>query len=159
MITDAESFVTVRESRWGEWMKRAISYLLLLLICLVLIPSQSYAFVAHDYPAIYTHQIGRIFFFVVCVFILVAIVRNRLYKEKAWRSLSISLLWFIIWDIDVFLSRFGELLVLGETDGWNYLSQYVVVEGKGYLFYMGRFDFLFLDLGLFFFARGLNCLL
>jgi len=139
-------------------MKMAIS-LFLPLICMFLIPSRAYAFVAHDYPAIYTHQIGRVFFFIACIFILSAIVGNRLYKEKAWRFLSISLLWFIVWDVDVFVSRFWELWVVGDTDGWNYLRQYVVVEGKDYLLYIGRFDFLFLDLGLFFFARGLNCLL
>ena len=125
-MTVADRCVAMGKRKWGRWMKMTISFLLPL-ICLFLIPSQAYAFVAHDYPAIYTHQIGRVFFFVVCIFILIAIVRNRLYKERAWRSLSVSLLWFIIWDADVFVSHFSELLVLGETDGWNYLRQYVVV--------------------------------
>ena len=139
-------------------MNAAIAFILSL-TGLSLIPSQAYAFVAHDYPAIYMHQMGRVFFFVACVFILSAIVRNRLHKERGWHAFCVSLLWFIIWDVDVFVSHFSELWVVGETNGWNYLRQYVVVEGKDYLLYAGRFDFLFLDLGLFFFSRGLSCLL
>ncbi len=138
-------------------MKIVISLLLLLLLFFV--PSEASAFVSHDYPAIYTHQIGRVFFLVACLFILSALIRNQLHKEMGWRSISVSLLWFIVWDVDVFVSHFGELWVVGDTDGWNYLRQYVVVEGKYYLFYLGRFDFVLLDLGLFFLSRGLSSLL
>lgn len=138
-------------------MKKAISFFQLLFLFFV--PSYASAYVSHDYPAIYTHQIGRVFFFVACLFILSALVRNRLHREKGWRAICASLIWFILWDVDVFVSRFWDLWVVGDTDGWNYLWQHVVVEGKYYLLYIGRFDFVFLDLGLFYFSRGLSGLL
>ncbi len=121
-----------------------------------LVPSEAAAFVTHEYRAIYTHEVGRIFFLIACFFILYVIVRNHLHREQGWRYIVAAVITFIVWDVDVFLSHFGELWVVGDTDGWNYLKQSVVVEGRDYLFYIGRFDYVLLDLGIFFFYSGLR---
>ena len=132
-------------------MKWLISFILFLIV-----PSKAAAFVSHEYPAIYTHELGRIFFLIACIFVLYAIVRNRLHREQGWRYILAAVITYMVWDLDVALSHFAELWIVGDTDGWNYLKQFVVVEGKYYLLYVGRCDYVLLDLGMFFFYLGLR---
>jgi signal transduction histidine kinase len=125
-------------------------------IVFLIVPSKAAAFLSQGYPVIYTHELGRIFFLIACIFILFAIVRHRLYREQCWRYIVAAVITFMVWDVDVGLSHFAELLIVGDTDGWNYLRQVVVVEGKYYLSYIGRFDYVLLDLAMFFFYLALR---
>jgi signal transduction histidine kinase len=128
-----------------------------------LFASKAWGYVPHEYPAIYTHQLARIFLLIAFGCVLWAILYNRLHKQKGWRYLFLSVLFFIIWDLDVFVGRIAEFIKLprtiGSTEGWEYFTRDIVVEGPIYLYYIGRLDFLLLNIAMLLFYVGLRELL
>lgn len=127
------------------------------------LPSRAWAFVPHEYPAIYTHQLARIFLLVAFVWVLWAILHNRLHKQKGWRYLFLSLIFFIVWDLDVFLGRTAEFIemprAVGSAEGWQYFQRDIIIEGPKYLlylYYVGRLDFLLLNVAMLLFYMGLR---
>jgi len=135
-------------------------FIVLLFLSLSLVPSNAWGYVPHEYPAIYTQQLGRIFllFAFICVFWV--IVRNRLYKQKGWRYLFLSVIFFILWDLDVFIGRMAEFITLpqtiGITEGWQYFARNIKIERLEYLYYVGRLDFLLLNIAMLLFYMGLK---
>src|SRR4030042_5049491 len=111
-------------------------FIVLLFLSLSLVPSNAWGYVPHEYPAIYTQQLGRIFllFAFICVFWV--IVRNRLNKQKGWRYLFLSVIFFILWDLDVFIGRMAEFITLpqtiGITEGWQYFARNIKIERLEY---------------------------
>jgi signal transduction histidine kinase len=128
-----------------------------------LFASKAWGYVPHEYPAIYTHQLARIFLLIAFGCVLWAILYNRLHKQKGWRYLFLSVLFFIIWDLDVFVGRIAEFIKLprtiGSIEGWEYFTRDIVVEGPIYLYYIGRLDFLLLNIAMLLFYVGLRELL
>ncbi len=133
------------------------SKILLLSLFFVITPANALgAFLPHDYPAIYIHTIGRFFFFIVMLIILLFILRYNLQKERQWKYFFISILFFAVWNIMVFLGRFQELQIIGGTEDWQYFERMVLVEETGFLYYLARFDFLMLNAGMFFLYLSLK---
>ncbi len=122
--------------------------------------SDAWGYVPHEYPAIYTHQLARIFLLVAFFAVLWGIFHNRLHKQKGWRYLFFSLILFIVWDLDVFIGRTAEFIKLPRTiggeEGWQYFTRDIIVEGPVYLYYIGRLDFLLLNIAMFLFYMGLR---
>lgn len=131
--------------------------ILFLSLLFIITPANAFgAFLPHDYPAIYIHMIGRVFFFISMMVILLFILRHNLQKEIQWKYFLISILFFAIWDLMVFSGRFQELQLTGEMEGWQYFERMVSVEGTGFFYYLMRFDFLALDAGMFFLYLSLK---
>ena len=129
---------------------------ILILLSMLLLPVNAWAYVPQEYPALYTHQIGRFFLLIAFVAVLAVMVKNRLYLQRGWRYSFYSVIVFILWDILVFMGRFSDLWIIGETEGWRYLHRIVVVEGWDYYLYLSRLDQLLLDLSMLLFYLGLR---
>lgn len=131
-----------------------------LLLFFILFPFNAWGYVPHDYPAIYTHQIGCIFYFIALIIFLWVIVHNQLHKERGWRYLFLAVIFFIIWDLNILISRFVEAWspsqTVGETGGWQYFKRYIEIEGPEIISYLGRFDFILLNIAMLFFYMGLR---
>jgi len=133
---------------------------LFLLFFFFVLPLNAWGYVPHDYPAIYTHQIARIFLFFAFLIVLWAIVHNRLHTQKGWRYLYLSLILFIIWDLTVFVGRIAEFLAIaqtiGSTEGWLYFERSIKIDRLEYLYYAGRLDFILLNIAMLLFYLGLR---
>ncbi len=128
-----------------------------------LFTSNAWGYVPHEYPAIYTQQLGRIFLLLAFICVVWVVVRNRLYKQKGWRYLFLSVIFFILWDLDVFIGRTAELInppqTIGNIEGWQYFTRDIIIERLVYLYYIGRLDFLLLNIAMLLFYLGLRELL
>jgi signal transduction histidine kinase len=125
--------------------------------------SRAWGFVPHEYPAIYTHQLARIFLLIAFSWVLWTILHNRLHKQKGWRYFFLSLIFFIVWDLDVFIGRAAEFIEMprtaGSEAGWQYFHRDIIIEGPPhllYLYYIGRLDFLLLNVAMLLFYLGLR---
>jgi signal transduction histidine kinase len=132
----------------------------LLLFFFFFSPSTVWGYVPHEYPAIYTHQLGRIFLLVAFISVLVAMISNHLHKKKGWRYLYFSLIFFTIWDLNVFIARVAEFIempqTIGSMEGWQYFARNINIQEFEYLYYMGRLDFILLNVAMFLFYLGLR---
>lgn len=123
-------------------------------------PSSSWAFVPHDFPEIYIHQIGHVYFALSCIFILWTIAHNRLQKEKGWRYLFFTEVFFILWNVDTFIGHItefwiGPVQVTGSRIGMDYFLRVIAIEGREYLYYITKFDNLILVPAMLLFYKGL----
>jgi len=125
--------------------------------------SRAWGYVPHEYPAIYTHQLARVFLLVAFIWVLWGILHNRLHKQKGWRYLFLSLIVFIVWDLDVFIGRAAEFIemprTIGSIEGWLYFQRDIIIEGPTYLlylYYIGRLDFILLNVAMLLFYLGLK---
>ncbi|MCJ7483296.1 MAG: HAMP domain-containing histidine kinase [Thermodesulfovibrionales bacterium] len=136
-----------------------MKFLAFFLVC-IFSPIEAWGYVPHEYPAIYTQQLGRIFLFIALLVVLWSIVHYRLHRQKGWRYLFISLIFFTIWDLDVFVGRLSEFITMpstiGGTEGWQYFKRHIEIGRLEYLYYLGRFDFVLLNIAMFFFYLGLR---
>jgi signal transduction histidine kinase len=143
-------------------MKRTDKIAVVLMVLTACTPTAAWAFVPHEYPAIYTHQLGGIFYLISLSVVLWGILRNRLHKEPGWRHFFISVVLFIVWDSIIVLSRFAEALFIdpsqtvGSKLGLQYFIRQISIEGFEYLYYLGRFDFVVLNVAMLFFYLGLR---
>src|SRR4030042_1303278 len=125
--------------------------------------SRAWGFVPHEYPAIYTHQLARIFLLIAFSWVLWTIFHNRLHTQKGWRYFFLALIFFIVWDLDVFIGRAAEFIEMpraaGSEAGWQYFHRDIIIEGPLhllYLYYIGRLDFLLLNIAMLLFYIGLR---
>ncbi len=138
---------------------RALSVLLSLLC-----PVEALAYVPHDYPAIYTHQIGNLYYLIASAVFLWTIVHNKLHNDPGWRYIFKAVICFSGWGTLIFVSRIIESVFPGSAIptpneskiGWEYFYRTLQIDGIGYLYYLGRFDFILLNIAMYFFYRGLR---
>lgn len=137
--------------------------MLLFILLVLLVPGEALAYVSHDYPAIYTHQLGNIFYLIACAAFLWTILHNRLHTQPGWRYIFLAVIGFLLWDGVVFASRIiescsGDLFrpESGPNGGISYLQKRVSVESLGYLVYIGRFDFILLNAAMWCYYCGLR---
>jgi signal transduction histidine kinase len=141
---------------------RKIIQVLSLLPFLVLMPLKAFAFVPHEYPAIYVHMLSLIFFFVALMIVLLAFIRRGLYKERRWKYLFLAAIFHAIWNVDVLIGRIAEALwigksqIIGITEGWQYFTREITIEGPEYFYYLGRLDFILLNIAMLFFYLWLR---
>jgi signal transduction histidine kinase len=130
------------------------------LFLVLFIPFDAWGYVPHEYPAIYPQQLGRIFLFVAFLLVLRSIVRNGLYKQKGWRYVFLSLIFFTVWDLDVFVGRLAEFIAvprsIGAAEGWEYFKRSIEIGRFEYLYYIGRLDFALLNIAMLLFYTGLR---
>jgi signal transduction histidine kinase len=130
---------------------------LLPLLFFILLPIDAWAFVSHEYPAIYVHMLSLIYCFVALLVVLWAFVRRGLYKERRWKYLFLSAIFHAIWNANVIIGRVAEALwiersqIIGGTEGWHYFARQITLEGAEYFYYAGRLDFVLLNVAMLFF--------
>jgi signal transduction histidine kinase len=123
----------------------------------ILLPFDAWAFVPHEYPAIYVHMLSLVYCFVALLVVLWAFIRRGLYKERRWKYLFLSAIFHAVWNADVILGRIAEALwieksqITGNTEGWHYFAQQITVGGAEYFYYVGRLDFILLNVAMLFF--------
>ena len=128
----------------------------------LLLPLDAWAFVPHEYPAIYVHMLSLVFCFVAMIVVLWAFIRRGLYKERKWRYLFLAVVFFTLWNADVLIGRIAEALwvgtpqITGHAEGWSYFRRQITIEGLAYLYYIGRFDFILLNIAMLFFYLWLR---
>lgn len=127
----------------------------------LLMPSNTWAIVPHDYPGIYIHQMGHIYFIVACLFIIWVIVRNNLHKNTGWRYILLAQIFFILWNAVAFVGHIAEFWIdpaqiIGRREGWEYLRREIVIEGREYIYYIARYDHIWLVPGMLLFYMGLK---
>ncbi len=131
-----------------------------LFLLFTFLPSSAWAYVPHEYPAIYTQQLGRIFLFLSFLVVIWSIVHYGLHKQNGWRFLFLSLIFFTIWDLDVFMGRIAEFVMLPETMGssvgWEYFMRSIKIERLEFLYYLGRLDFVLLNIAMLLYYLGLR---
>jgi signal transduction histidine kinase len=127
------------------------------LLFFVLLPLDAWAFVPHEYPAIYVHMLSLIYCFVALLVVLWAFIRRGLYKERRWKYLFLAAVFHAIWNANVIIGRIAEALwieksqIIGNTAGWRYFVRQITIEGAEYFYYIGRFDFVLLNVAMLFF--------
>lgn len=116
---------------------------------LFMFPANAYAgYLPHDFPAIYIHMIGRIFFFISMVAVIIFILRNRLQKNMEWKYFLLALLFFALWDFMVFSGRLIELEFVGSTEGLEYFKRVVLIKDSDIFYYFMRFDYIALNIAM-----------
>jgi len=141
---------------------RKITKVLISLLFLVLIPVDAWAFVPHEYPAIYVHILSLVFYLVALIVVLWTFIRHGLHRERSWKYLFLAVIFFNIWNVNVLIGRLAEALwiekaqVIGNTAGWQYFTRQITIEGAEYLYYIGRLDFILLNVAMLFFYLWLR---
>ncbi len=131
--------------------------ILILFISILLSPNPVYALVPHDYPAIYTNIVGRVFFLVSCIVVIVYLRKNKLHIQTGWKHIYYSLIFINLWNIDMMLARSSELWIVGEIHGLKYLQQQVYLSRvQDYLLYLANFDYAILNIAMLLFYIGLR---
>ncbi len=128
---------------------------------LSLIPANAWAFVPHAYPGIYIHQMGHVYFFVSCIFIIWTIVHHNLQKAKGWRYILLAELFFALWNLDTFIGHITEFWIektqiIGSREGLDYFFREVAVEGREYIYYITRYEFFLIFSAILFLYLGLR---
>src|SRR4030042_6223421 len=135
---------------------------LLSLLFFILLPLDAWAFVPHEYPAIYVHMLSLIYCFVALLVVLWAFFRRGLYKERRWKYLFLAAIFHTIWNAAVIIGRIAEALwieksqITGNTEGWEYFGRHITIEGAEYFYYIGRLDFILLNAAMLFFYLWLR---
>src|SRR4030042_1203108 len=130
---------------------------LLSLLFFILLPLDAWAFIPHEYPAIYVHMLSLIYCFVALIIVLWAFILRGLYKERRWKYLFLAAIFHAIWNANVIIGRVAEALwieksrIIGNTEGWQYFARQITIEGFEYFYYIGRLDFILLDIAMLFF--------
>ncbi len=136
---------------------KKIFFLSMLFISL---PVKTFAYVPHEYSAIYPHQIARLFLFISLLVVAWAILKNHLQAYKGWRFIFLAVICFAIWDITVFISRIAEVMAMPETvgaeSGIDYFKRSIIIRKFEVLYYIGRLDFVLLNIAMFSFYLGLR---
>jgi signal transduction histidine kinase len=135
---------------------------LLASLFVILLPFDAWAFVPHEYPAIYVHMLSLVFCFVALLVVLWAFIRRGLYREPRWKNLFLAVVFFTVWNADVLIGRIAEGLwieksqIIGTAEGWSYFTRQMSLEGPEYFYYMGRLDFILLNIAMLFFYLWLR---
>jgi signal transduction histidine kinase len=102
-------------------------------------------------------MLSLIYCFVALLVVLWAFVRRGLYKERRWKYLFLSAIFHAIWNANVIIGRIAEALwieksqIIGDTEGWSYFARQITIEGAEYFYYIGRLDFVLLNVAMLFF--------
>lgn len=119
----------------------------LLFLLTAAIPSPAWAVQIHDHPEGYVvHMMAHIFFSAALIYFLYMLYKNPPGSGLAWKHLRLSLLLFLLWNIDTFTVHWLTLH-LPDTAiiaGSNLTKDAVRVEisACSLLYYLGRFDHL-----------------
>lgn len=116
--------------------------------CLLCWSSPAWAVQVHGDPEGYlVHQMGHLFFIAALVSLLYVLVKRPPGRGKPWRHLKISLVLFLLWNIDTTLvhwlaSRLPEEAFLPGGDSLLDDRLALPLAGRWLFYYLGSFDHL-----------------
>lgn len=91
----------------------AVFFLFLLFI--LLIPGRAWAIIPQNYPGVYPHQIAHVFFLIALAFLIFAIRRMGLLKQKGWKHITWSAGLLLFWNVHTLIGHMIELRVPQEV--------------------------------------------
>lgn len=87
-------------------------FLFLYFLSVLLFPDLVMALQSHPHPeGLYVHQFGHVTFGCSMLFFLIYLTIKPLGKGKAWIYFKISLVFFILWNINAFFAHWTETLI------------------------------------------------
>lgn len=131
-------------------------------ICAVLFawPGSALAIQVHSGPeGLYVHQISHIFFMAAMVFILYFLSRHPLGHGKAWVYLNLSFSFFLIWNIDAFITHWLESSIPEEAFIRRDTLPFYLnppITFMRWIYYMGKFDHVLCVPAMFFLVMALK---
>jgi hypothetical protein len=123
----------------------------------LLTPARALAFVPHDYPGAYPHQIAHLFFAFSTGIFIYYVYRNRLTGDKAWRFIAWSGWLFIVWNLFTFAGHQVEMRIDADafTDRESFFDGRVELTVLTGFYYLYKLDHLILVPAFLFFYKGL----
>jgi hypothetical protein len=96
---------------------------------------------------LYVHQIAHIFFALSMAILLYWLRERQLVRERGWRYLQLSALFFMLWNIDAFVVHIlddrGDLFHTIDAGTWHASIQFDTSEELlAFLYYLGKMDHL-----------------
>lgn len=131
---------------------------------LVLVPEEALALQFHtSSEGIITHQMGHLFFLCSMVMLMFIIRGKELDKQKGWRRIQFSALFFILWNLDAMLAHFFDNQIHAVSmETLNFFTMKVVAANDSRFlawFYYGlKMDHLLCVPAMLFLYRGLSSL-
>jgi len=112
---------------------------------------------------IITHQVGHLFFLFSMVVLIFTITGKALDTQKGWRLIQYSAIFFILWNLDAIGAHFLDNQIQAVKIENISLGQIRVVTRNGspvlaWIYYGLKMDHLLCVPAMFFFYRGLSCL-
>jgi len=127
--------------------RRLLRLLVSIMAFMVLLPPVALATQIHGHPeGLYVHLMAHIFFASSLVFLLYVLHRRPISSSKGWRYLKLSLLFFLLWNIDTFMVHWlslrlpADALVMGRAFWLDRIAGPMTMER--WIYYWGRMDHL-----------------
>jgi len=140
----------------------AVKLVIPLLVLLVVgLPAPACAVQVHGAPeGLYVHMLAHVFFASALIFLLHILRRRPMGSGSAWRYFKLSLIFFLIWNVDTFLVhwlslRLDENAIIGGSRLWHHRLA-PPLDWERWLFYLGRFDHIFCVPAMYFLVRSLR---
>jgi hypothetical protein len=123
-------------------------------------PREALAFISHGHPeGLYVHQMAHLLFAGALIFLVYRMHGEGLLKKSGFGLLSWSCVWLALWNLDVFVGHWSEVLLsaqawVGQT---GELSQRLLMSGSdAWVYYVTKLDHLLLVPGFYLLYRGLK---
>ena len=110
---------------------------------------------------IIVHQLGHVFFLVSMVILFFAIQGKKLHKERCWRLIQFSALFFVLWNLDALVVHFldNQIQVI-HVEIISFFEMEITPlndnTGLALFYYFIRLDHLFCLPAMFFLYKGLK---
>ncbi|WP_022668013.1 hypothetical protein [Desulfospira joergensenii] len=146
------------------WIKRSPGLRALIWAVLVLAPVNAHAIQLHAHSeGIITHQMGHLFFLFSMVMLMFIIRGKALDRQKGWRLIQFSALFFILWNLDAVAAHFFDNQIRAVKLEIQDFYRIKVVAQNGskiltWVYYGLKLDHLFCVPAMFFLYMGLSSL-
>ncbi len=141
---------------------------LFLLVCWGLLfffcPSEARAVQIHGPPeGLYVHMMAHVFFTASILFFFYWLRKHPVPEGKGWRYLKLSLLFFLLWNLDTLMIhilsiRLPEEALSRPSEIWHHRLM-PPITWERFLYYVGRFDHLFCVPAIWFLVQSLKSFL
>ncbi len=131
----------------------------------VLFPENGFATQMHQgSEGIITHQAGHLFFLFSMVVLIFTVTGKGLVREKGWRLIQVSALFFALWNMDALAVHFLDNQIYAVSLELISFTDVRVITNENssflaYVYYFLKLDHILCVPAMFFLYRGLSCLL
>lgn len=136
-------------------------FCLLFLFFFFLIPLNALALQSHGPPeGLYVHQVAHVLFGASMLFLFLFLHIHPLGRGKAWRYFKLSLLFFLMWNVDAFLTHWMATNIPDDAiiGGGSILKSHLTgpISFIELLYYIGKFDHILCVPAMFFLTLSLR---
>jgi hypothetical protein len=131
---------------------------------LILFPANAYTTQLHaSSEGIITHQLGHLFFLFSMVVLIFTITGKGLDKEKGWRLIQYSAIFFILWNLDAIAAHFFDNQIQSvKIENMSLTKMRIVTSTDSRIlagvYYVLKLDHLLCVPAMFFLYKGLSSL-